>query len=234
MSDRWRGRVLDRVPRRDPASLAYPIRTLLPSKAPRSYTWRHVQLDQGAEGACTGFSATMEAAARPKPFFGDPLYAPPSVSSLNSTARGAYARAKQIDEWDGEDYEGSSVLAAAKVGVERGWWREYRWALGPGPENAADDVIAALGYNGPVMMGTWWYESMWTSGKDGFLPVAGDTVGGHAWLLTSYNKPKDAVWTPNSWGGAGQGWIARAGLVKLLADQGEACVAVRRRLPTDG
>lgn len=229
---------LDRVPQFDDRSLGYPVRAMLREVGlhhPRSYSWRHVQLDQGQEGACTGFGTTMEAAARPVPVFGDPVRNPPDVTSLNGIARAVYLRARELDEWPGEDYEGSSVLGAMKSCVEHGWFGEYRWALGPGPEAAAHDVILSIGYLGPVVMGTYWYEDMYEAvppddgGDDLFLDVSGEQVGGHCYLLTRYSLKLDAVWTPNSWGGAGQGWIRRADLVKLLDADGEACIPVQRR-----
>jgi hypothetical protein len=217
--------VFDRIPQFDPRSREYPVRALLPAKPPRSYTWRHVQLDQGNEGACVGFACTMEAAARPKPVFGDPVRHPPDLHQLTTAARDHYRAAQRIDPWPGEAYEGTSVLAGMKVGVDRGYWDEYRWALGPGPAAAANDVILAVGYAGPVVMGTWWWSGM--SGE--YLRPTGHKLGGHAYLLTSYSKRRDAVWTPNSWGGAGQGWITRADLAALLADDGEAAIPVQRR-----
>jgi hypothetical protein len=226
-------RTFDRKVSYDDRSLGYGIRTLLGAVPARSYSWRYVQLDQGPDGACTGFSATMEAAARPKPVFGDPVrkeFAESDVASLNTVGRQVYREAQKIDEWPGESYEGSSVLAAAKVGRARGWWGEYRWALGPGAAAAADDVMRTVGRFGPVMMGSWWYAGMMDAGADGFLRVAGSRLGGHAYLLTAYNARRDAVWTPNSWGGQGQGWLTRADLTRLLGEDGEACVAVNRKL----
>lgn len=226
-------RTFDRAVRFDERSKSFPIRTLVTDKQPRAYSWRHLQLDQGTEGACTGFSATMEAAARPKPYFGDLGLGSTlaRVPAITQTARSLYHRARQLDEWPGEDYEGSSVLGAAKAGQELGWWGEYRWALGPGPERAAQDVILALGYAGPVMMGTNWYEAMSRPRGDSALVVAGEVAGGHAYLLTRYSKTRDAVWTPNSWGGEGQGWISRADIVRLLDEEGEACLALTRKMP---
>lgn len=224
-------RVLDRKVHFDERSKNYPIRTLIRDKDPRSKTWAFVQLDQGQEGACTGFSTTMEAAASPVPVFGSPIkykYFGASVEPINQVARDVYHRARQLDEWPGEDYEGSSVLGAVKAGAERGWWTEYRWALGPRAEAAAQDVILSLSWHGPVIMGTNWYEGMFNADVDGYLRVAGKVAGGHAWLLTRYSKKKDAVWTPNSWGGQGQGWITRDDLVKLLDADGEACIPVTR------
>lgn len=222
----------DRIPLYDEQSEAYPIRPLFAAedlREPRSYSWAYTQLDQGREGACTGFSVTMEAAARPAPYFGDPVRQPPDLASLDRIARDTYRRAQELDEWPGEEYEGSSVLAAMKAGQEQGWYDEYRWALGPGPEAAAQDVIMALGYFGPVVMGTYWFEDMYEPvGEEGFLDATGEPIGGHAYVLTRYSKRYDAVWTPNSWGGHGQGWIRRADLVKLLDMDGEACIPMKR------
>jgi hypothetical protein len=228
-------RIFDRAIRFDKKSVEYPIRALLPAnKEPRTKSWAYVQLDQGKEGACAGFSATMEAAARPVPVFGSPIFYKSfkkSVEPVNQVALEIYHRAKELDEWAGEDYSGTSVLGAVKAGTEKGWWKEYRWALGPGAEAAAQDVIMSLSYHGPVMMGTYWYAGMYDADANGYLNATGKKVGGHAWLLTAYDKEKDAVWTPNSWGGAGQGWITRADLVKLLANDGEACIPVLRTKP---
>lgn len=222
-------RVLDRLPFRDPRSLDYPVRALVGGKTPRAYTWRTVTTDQGAQGACVGHGVTQEAAARPKPAFGDPVRKPPHVAHLNSVARDVYLAAQKIDPWQGESYEGTSVLAGVKIGQQRGWWSEYRWALGPGPEAAAQDVILSLGYAGPVIVGTVWRSGMWRPDRDGYLRATGTNEGGHCYLLTAYSRKRDAVWTGNSWGGAGAGWLTRADLVSLLADDGEAVVPVGRR-----
>src|SRR3954468_14566520 len=95
MSIRLRGglttedRRLDRLPSLNERRLAkYPLRPLLATVAqkPRAYTWAYVQLDQGNEGACTGFDETTEAAARPKPFFGDPVRKPPRIVDVEREA----------------------------------------------------------------------------------------------------------------------------------------------------
>ena len=58
---------LDRVPQFDERSRQYPIRTILRVQRPRSFTWPcAVFLDQGQEGACTGFSTAHEIGAAPK------------------------------------------------------------------------------------------------------------------------------------------------------------------------
>jgi hypothetical protein len=229
--------ILDRLVRFDERSKAYPIRELIGDRKPRAYTWRTVTTDQGAQGACVGHGITQEAAARPKPRFGDPVKRPPNVVELNTVARSIYFAAQKIDPWPGGEYPGaspqyagSSVLAGVQVGQQRGWWDSYRWALGPGAEAAANDVILALGYAGPVILGTVWRSGMWRADSEGYLRATGQAEGGHCYLLTSYSKKRDAVWTGNSWGGAGQGWITRADLTSLLADDGEAVVPLQRKV----
>lgn len=221
---------LDRFEQFDVRSRAYPIRALIGTGGVRSYTWRHYVTDQGQQGACVGHACTQEAAARPSPVYGDPVRNPVAVTTLNDDARAVYRRAQQLDSWEGEEptYSGTSVLAGAQAGQERGWWSEYRWALGPGPDAAAQDVILALSYAGPVIMGTVWRSGMWRPNEKGYLRAIGNDEGGHAYLLVSYSAKRDAVWTPNSWGGAGQGWITRTDLVSLLAAGGEACIPIRR------
>ncbi len=223
-------RTFDRRPFFDERSRAFPIRTLLADKPARSYSWRHVQLDQGSEGACVGHGVTMDAAARPKPFFGKvETLASADLAEIQGTAFDVYRSAQKIDEWPGEDYEGTSVLAGLKIGQTLGFWKEYRWALGPGPDHAANDVIQAVGYHGPVILGTSWHQGMSNPDDKGFLRPTGAVLGGHCYLVTRYSKPRDAVWTPNSWGGAGQGWISRHDLAELLAAQGEAAMPVMRQ-----
>lgn len=224
-------RKFDRLISYDVRSADYPVRTVLPDVwPPRSYSWSHYQLDQGNEGACIGFAVTMEAAARPRPFFGDPIYRRSQINwrAVNDDAFDTYHQAQTVDQWPGEDYEGTSVIAGMKIGLRKGYWSEYRWALGPSSEAAARDVALSIAYRGPVVIGAWWWTGMDEPDADGFLRPNGIRRGGHAFLLSRYSRRLDAVWTPNSWGGAGQGWIHFGDLVSLLADDGEAAVPVVR------
>lgn len=202
----------------DERSKQYPIRVLLPVDKPRrSYTWRcGIVLDQGYEGACTGFSVTHEAAARPKVVTG----------LTNEIARKVYKRAQQIDEWPGEDYEGSSVLAAMKAGKEMGWYSEYRWAF------SEVDLALAVGYKGPAVLGINWYEGMCYPDKDGIIRPTGELLGGHAILCNGYNVKKGMYRLHNSWGWDwginGACFISKEDLAMLLSEQGEACIPVVR------
>jgi hypothetical protein len=208
---------LDRCVHFDERSRAFPIRALIPTTAkPRGYTWScPIQLDQGSEGACTGFAVTQEAAARP--------VVVPGLT--NDDARTVYYRARQLDEWEGEDYDGSSVLAAIKAGKELGWYSEYRWAFG------LDDVILAIGYRGPVVLGVNWYTGMMQPDRDWYLRVTGIVEGGHAILANQVNVRDRWVGLRNSWGGACNGRITFDDLDRLLHEQGEAVIPTKRTKP---
>jgi hypothetical protein len=201
----------------DRRSRKYPIRTLIAQKEPRSYTWPcGVVLDQGSEGACTGFAVAHEAAAWPCRVW----------NITEKVARAIYKRARQIDEWPGENYEGSSVLAAMKAGQERGWYREYRWAFGE------EDLALAVSRKGPCVLGINWYEGMSEPDIKNYIHPTGEILGGHAILCRGYNVKKECYTLHNSWG---RGWgiygtcyISKADMAKLLNESGEACIPVIR------
>ena len=210
-------RKFDRVVRFDERSRNYPVRALIAQTTPRSYTWRcNGWLDQGSEGACTGFATTHEAIARPKEIYG----------LNNAVAQQIYYRARELDEWPGEDYEGSSVLGAVKAATEKGWYKEYRWAFG------VDDLALAVSRHGPAILGINWYTGMFNTDGSGFVRVTGRIEGGHAILCNGFNVKGDYFKLHNSWG---KGWGVSGGckisyedMNRLLREQGEACVPVIR------
>lgn len=210
-------RRLDRRIQFDERSREYPIRELIQEAAkPRSYTWRvGVWLDQGREGACVGFAWAHELAARP------------SVRVVHSsTALVIYREAQKVDEWPGESYSGTSVLAGAKVVAAQGLIPEYRWAFG------LEDLILAVGYKGPAVIGVNWYEGMFAPDAKGFLHVEGRKMGGHAILCHGVSISGRYFKVHNSWG---RGWghngearISFDDMERLLREQGEACIPVKR------
>lgn len=195
-------------------------------------TWRTppVPLDQGREGACVGFAWAQEALTTPVRV-DLALIAANVPRNGEAFASHVYREAQRIDEWEGEDYEGTSVLAGAKIMKQMGLLREYRWA------NNVMDVALSLSNVGPVVLGIPWYSGMYTP-HNGLLEVTGEVVGGHAILAMAYRKPgvifpsEAAFGLFNSWGPAwglnGRAWIRQSSLARLLADQGEACVPTRR------
>lgn len=213
-----------RRPEFDERSRNYPIRTLLgPKRIPHPQIWGcGVYLDQGNIGACVGFSWGHELIAEPEIV--------PDVHE--DYAFMLYHDAQRLDEWEGEDYEGTSVLAGAKAVVQAGWIQEYRWAF------SLDDVLETLTYLGPVILGLNWYEGMLDTNPDGYIFPTGDIVGGHAILARGVQPQTHTVLLHNSWGkGWGQGGtclIDWTDLDRLLHEQGEACVpVVRTQVITD-
>lgn len=213
---------LGRLPVFDERSRQYPVRALLAATLlPRSYTWRvGANFNQGSVGACVGFSVTHELRARPveKRLVG------------NASAMQLYLDAQKIDPWPGESYEGTSVLAGIKIAQQQGY-NEYRRAFG------IDDLILALGYKGPAVLGINWYSGMFAPSGEGIIKPTGSVAGGHAILANGISLSRGLIRLHNSWGaswgiadnfGSGQCFISIDDLRRLLSEDGEACIPVKR------
>jgi len=192
-----------------------------PRKKPRnrkSYRYWHANGwwgDQKLSPYCVGFAWAHWLEDGPVTHRGKPPIEKP-ISIYND--------AQMVDEWEGEDYEGTSVRAGAKVLKKRGYIEQYRWA------NDIDDVIYTLLYRGPMVVGTWWYEHMSHPDAQTIMDVSGFNMGGHAYLLNGINTKTDLLRVKNSWGrdwgNAGHAYIAIDDFAELLADEGEACLAI--------
>jgi len=219
----------------DPKSRSYAIRPILDKRTiqKRPVMWQEgIVTDQGSEGACVGFAWMNEMLAKP--------IAPeeqPGVDLANSLAYSYYRAAKKIDEWPGEDYEGTSVLAGAKIMQQNGYIKQYRWCFST--EDIRDTIIS----EGPVVIGIPWYSAMYGTGPGGLVRLGGHNVGGHAIVITGYhpnmliNGRREEVFRwRNSWGTEygvnGSGYIRYRDLDKLLKQRGEACVPMQRSQPT--
>jgi Papain family cysteine protease len=220
----------DWAPNHDPRSRDYPLRAAL-SKAVRvrPRMWRQgTVLDQGSEGACVGFGWTAELLAKPS----QPVRQPTAAVGENKALE-IYRAAKAIDEWEGEDYSGTSVLAGAKIVKAAGYIGEYRWCFG------IADVRDAVLMSGPVVIGIPWYDEMYETRASGLVNVGGTKVGGHCITITGYHpsanldgKIREVFRWRNSWGKTygikGSGFIQSHHLAALLEDGGEACVPMSR------
>lgn len=189
---------------------------------PRPKMWRSQlsRLDQGALGACVGFTGANWLGALP-------LY----TRVTNQTGLDLYHACKQIDGIP--DQEGTYDRALAKVLVQQGRIERYLWALTP--TDVRDWVLST----GPIMVGTNWYDAMFDPAPDKdrggrlYLHPHGSVVGGHEWLVRGYD-PKYGYrmrnsWGPN-WGEHGEAWIAEDDLYRLVFDeQGDALGAVEKR-----
>lgn len=203
--------------RHDDRSKAYALDPALSGLQRRSMRWAcSLYLDQFDEPACTGFAVCHEAAAEPFPI--------PNLTAPH--ARALYQRAKELDQWPGEDYDGSSVLGAMKAAVEKGWYKEYRWAFGE------KDLALAIGYMGPAVLGIPWTEAMMEPASNGVIRAAGATVGGHAILCVGYDVVSKLYRLHNSWGISyglfGDVFLPADDLAMLLKQGGEACIPTVR------
>lgn len=231
-------RVLDRLPEFDPRSRLFRAIEPTDTRDFRSYTWScSIYNDQGYEGACVGFAWSHELSARPK-----------IIPTYTEGAQAIYHRAQDLDEWEGNDYDGTSVLAGIKAVQEmknsygKPLIKEYRWAFG------VQDTLRVIGYQGPVVLGVNWYEEMFYPDSTGLISASGEVAGGHAILANgvkivkvdplaartwdNVDKDKSLVRLHNSWGisygNGGDVFVSVADLEFLLDEQGEACIPTIR------
>lgn len=230
MATTYAGRTLDQRTRHDPRSLNHLVSDRLTPVPVRSKFWTPGRtLDQGEEGACTAFGVT-----------GDALASPARVNRVqgkpvdNDFAFAGYNRIKQLDEFPGEDYEGSSVNAAMKwyreLGAIDAWW----WCT------TMDDLIQALIQLGPAVIGIAWREGMYETRPDGLVDVSGKEVGGHCLTVNGYSprykKLGEVIRWKNSWGNVygvnGQGYVKVDDFAALaFSGDGEVAIPVGRKVP---
>lgn len=204
----------------DPKSREYPARRAV---KPKSVLWTHTApvLDQGDLGSCTGnalaqcLNTAHFSASRPKRKYLDEQY-----------ARLLYAKATVLDDipgaWPPTD-SGSSGLGVAKAGVALGYLSAYTHAFGFGHFTAALQLQ-------PVIVGTNWYNDMFTPGKDGTVQPTGDVAGGHEYLALGINYPRKLICFLNSWsdqwGRKGRFFMRFDDFQQLLDDQGDVTVPI--------
>ena len=195
---------LDRVPSYDQRSRAYPYAAApRPSAAKRgSNQPARPTLDQGSEGACVGFSIATAMNASPR------RHDPP----LNADhALGIYKHAQQIDDWPGDSYSGTSVLAGLKVAKERGLISSYAWCF------TIEEVVRGLDERG-VLFGIPIYRSMLDPLPGGLLEVdpSSGVAGYHAIYGVDHRdapipgqskKKQEHAVLQNTWGRWGGMWF---------------------------
>lgn len=143
-----------------------------------------------------------------------------------------YCRAQTVDEWPGDcstnNYDGTSVRAGAKILQRNRIISSYWWA------NDVQDIIDAILYSGPVVVGTWWYRDMFypDPAKDYIIKPGNQVAGGHAYVLNGVNVEKGLFRIKNSWGRdwgkRGFAYITLDDFATLLNRSGEACLAVEK------
>lgn len=193
---------LGMLPSIDPRDSFYPMRAAIPTgiEVPRFKYWTAgLQLNQGAESSCVGYSAEGL------------LLASPYRQYLPQGGSWIYKEAQKIDEWDGEGYEGTSVRAGMQVLQQAGYITGYVWAYD------WDTLKQFLGTVGPVILAITWLNSMFQRDKDGFVKVdpASGVAGGHAILCRGYSA-YDSLRLRNSWGDWGECWLKRKDFEMLM------------------
>ncbi len=211
---------LGRLASPDSRDLRHPLGLITPKRATVSskfWTTGEV-LDQGATSRCVAFAWTGFLEASPLRTSLAAFGGVPSIDSL-------YHEAQLVDEWPGEDYNGTSVRAGAAVLTKLGRLAEYLWT------SDVDEMRRYVLSRGPVVVGTDWYADMFTP-KGGFIIPTGAIAGGHAWLVNGYSLRRKAFRMMNSWGltwgDKGRSWIKLADMDKLIQASGEVCSAVEK------
>jgi len=202
----------------DPRSIAYRVtRTAEAWPTVRHHLAAPV-LDQGGLGACTGF-----AAAACMSFYTDLADDLPISDGIwHDFARSLYSDATRLDPFPGEwpvDDTGSTGLAVAKAAQRGGYLSGYQHILEPA-------ALAAALQEGPVIVGTYWYDSMFETDLNGLITVdfTSPIVGGHEYVLDEV-KPGFFGFR-NSWGPEfgdnGRFYLAQSDFLRLLARSGDA------------
>lgn len=169
--------------------------------------------NQGEEGTCVGHAAVAAAEL----LYWRKLAKPPDFSE-----RWAYEKAKLYDEWEGTNYEGTSVRGAVKAWEKVGMCPEDLWPYTPNkpgkPKSEADEkskefpiaqyercfgldnIKHAIHFRGCVLAGAQIHEGWFKSKK--VIPYKSKYLphGGHAILLVGYDDKKEILWVRNSWG----------------------------------
>jgi len=175
-------------------------------------------LDQGQEGACTGFGLAATVNFLLINHADRSLHPAETVS-----ARMLYEMAKRYDEWEGENYEGSSIRGAMKGWHKHGVCSGSLWPYSTDrvgtltPQAQLDALDRPLGkyfrvrhhhldqmHSALVETGVLYASAQVHAGwnrvdrRTGCIPFLDEMIGGHAFAIVGYDR--DGFWVQNSWG----------------------------------
>ncbi len=175
-------------------------------------------LDQGKDGACTGFGLATVAnyLLTRRRVIPDPTPVSPRM---------LYELARRHDEWPGENYSGSSARGAMKAWHKHGVCSEKLWPYisGEGKDRSAlTEARTADAFRRPlgayfrvnhkdlvamhsalaeveILYATASVHQGWGRvDKAGMMPYSDQKVGGHAFAIVAYDE--QGFWIQNSWG----------------------------------
>lgn len=215
------------------------IEAALGAPKPRKMPYKEgPQLNQGMRPWCVEFSVRGFVNAAP-------LMS--GIEHLGQEGR-FYAGCQDRDEWPGNNYDGTSVHASMRYGVELGLFESYAWGQTP------DEAISWMnGGYGTIIIGTWWYPEMDEVDSDGFIKepsITSTPIGGHAYRVNWYDMkiavPKKKTnrrgyLIKNSWGFAwgrakrggtytGDAYMSDELFARLLREEGEIAAPVQIKL----
>jgi hypothetical protein len=197
-------------------------------------------LDQGQEGACTGFglATVVHYLLRERKVVPDATVISPHM---------LYDMARRYDEWAGENYEGSSCRGAMKGWHKHGVCREALWPKSKGGADLTEERVndaakrplgayfrvnhrdlvamhAAISEVGALYVSSNVHSGWDDVGKDGIIKYVPGNTGGHAFALVAYDT--EGFWMQNSWGADwGHAGFAHISYEDWLANGADAWVA---------
>lgn len=204
---------------------------LTATKLPTNKLWpmSATHLDQGNSGTCVGHGWCNFLRCEPiRSRYGEHM------------AFDIYRAAVLLDPWKDNDGEadlpdfstglqaGTTVRAGAKAVAAMSKLQTYVWAFSLQP------TIEWLLTKGPVVVGTNWYDSMFTPDKSGLISISpgAQIEGGHCYLLRGADTTTAKVVLTNSWGNSwgkkGDATISFKDLERLILEQGEVCTAIQK------
>ena len=195
-------------------------------------------LDQGTEGACTGYGLAtvvnyLLRTRKQKP------------SDMAVSADMLYRLARRYDEWPGENYDGSSARGAMKGWHKHGVCSTSVWTsakkrltdevsdeavhnpLGAYYRVNHKDLVAmhcAITETGILYATANVHEGWDMVTKNGIIPLKEQMLGGHAFAIVAYDD--QGLWIQNSWGESwGMEGFARISYDDWLANGTDVWVA---------
>src|SRR5882757_2764894 len=177
---------LGRHVRHDTRSLRYLVPETTAVFTPVKWANPGRVLDQGDLGACTGFATATCL-----------NHSPYVANKTDDAAIAIYSLATTLDSYAGSyppTDTGSDGLSAAKASVKLGLISGYLHITTPAQ-------LASALVLGPVIVGTDWYNSMFTADADAVVSVAKSSglAGGHEYTLDEVTSDGYFGFT-NSWG----------------------------------
>ena len=154
-----------------------------------------------------------------------PVYHTGARPYVNPTV--IYENAQRLDEWPGENYDGTSIRGGVKYLKNRGLVSNYYWGY-----NITTLVNTVLNL-GPVVVGTNWYYNMFFPNNTGLIRLGGRLSGGHAYVINGVDTTKSLLRIKNSWGKSwgvsGHAYISFSDMSRLIRESGEICIATEIR-----